>query len=76
MASTRYGTFKGVSNLSFIKGRGGYSYSNRIECSNCRKCEFYTGKKLKVCSKCYTIYYCSKDCQKNHWNTHKVTCNI
>jgi len=26
------------------------------------------------CSKCHTIYYCSKECQKKDWVNHKVTC--
>lgn len=38
---------------------------------------FYCGKNntsMKKCSKCKYAYYCSVDCQKEHWNTHKKTC--
>src|SRR3984957_19426357 len=26
------------------------------------------------CARCKFAYYCGKDCQTNHWNTHKRTC--
>jgi len=29
---------------------------------------------LKVCSRCKLIYYCSKECQKSHWQVHKSFC--
>ena len=28
----------------------------------------------KLCSKCRSVYYCSKECQKNHWKVHKKYC--
>ena len=28
-----------------------------------------------LCSECSSIYYCSKDCQKSDWRTHRLTCN-
>ena len=31
--------------------------------------------KLK-CSRCLSIFYCSKQCQKQHWKTHKPVCQI
>ncbi|KIJ63584.1 hypothetical protein HYDPIDRAFT_113057 [Hydnomerulius pinastri MD-312] len=36
----------------------------------------YVWKKLasSKCSKCKMIYYCSKECQRSHWKTHKPTC--
>ncbi|GMI31453.1 hypothetical protein TeGR_g13185 [Tetraparma gracilis] len=30
---------------------------------------------LKVCSRCNLVKYCSRECQKAHWKTHKKTCN-
>lgn len=42
----------------------------------CRQCE----KSLEEadilrCSRCKVAKYCGKDCQVNHWRTHKVFCN-
>ena len=27
-----------------------------------------------LCKRCKSIYYCSKSCQKSHWNKHKADC--
>lgn len=27
------------------------------------------------CSKCHTVYYCSKSCQRKHWKEHKPDCH-
>ncbi|KAK8084713.1 hypothetical protein PG997_005984 [Apiospora hydei] len=37
------------------------------ECNTCKK----TGIDLKKCSKCQTTLYCSRDCQKADWKSHK-----
>merc|ERR1712232_153069 len=31
---------------------------------------------LKKCSRCMSIAYCSQECQRSHWKTHKPTCSI
>ncbi|XP_014789303.1 rho GTPase-activating protein gacZ, partial [Octopus bimaculoides] len=41
--------------------------------SCCETC-FRTNVPLKKCSKCKTTYYCSNDCQKYDWPTHKSNC--
>ncbi|RIA99399.1 hypothetical protein C1645_356866 [Glomus cerebriforme] len=42
------------------------SYSEDIKvCKRCKR------KSSSVCSKCKSVYYCSKDCQKEDWNRHK-----
>ncbi|CAI5955796.1 unnamed protein product [Closterium sp. NIES-64] len=32
------------------------------------------GVQLKLCSRCGKAAYCSRECQKAHWPTHKLTC--
>lgn len=43
-------------------------------CANCGKIETDPEKPLKPCSKCQTVRYCSRDCQKADWKVHKKTC--
>ncbi|EFC37596.1 predicted protein [Naegleria gruberi] len=43
------------------------------KCANCNK----TGTKsapLKRCSGCQKVFYCSGNCQKTHWSSHKTAC--
>ena len=39
-------------------------------CSNCLL------KKIQLnrCAKCKIVFYCSRECQKNHWSSHKKVC--
>lgn len=30
--------------------------------------------KMKKCSRCRNVRYCSRECQKRHWNAHKANC--
>ena len=43
-------------------------------CGNCVKRRSETTK-LRSCGICRNCYYCSKKCQKEHWETHKLKCN-
>ncbi|KAG1750547.1 ankyrin repeat-containing domain protein [Suillus paluster] len=40
------------------------------ECEYCKK----KGSGLKQCGRCHTVRYCSSDCQRMHWKTHKPLC--
>lgn len=31
-------------------------------------------KNLSKCSRCKSVFYCSKECQKSHWKAHKPNC--
>ncbi|KAG1726005.1 uncharacterized protein EDB91DRAFT_78128 [Suillus paluster] len=40
----------------------------------CTQCGMKLEKPLK-CAKCKGVWYCSKECQKKNWSTHKPTCH-
>ncbi|KAG1782373.1 hypothetical protein EV702DRAFT_378204 [Suillus placidus] len=40
----------------------------------CTQCQMSLEKPLK-CAKCKSVWYCSKECQKKHWPTHKSRCH-
>jgi hypothetical protein len=39
-------------------------------CASCQK----SGTKLRACSKCHAVRYCSIACQRAHWHAHKASC--
>ena len=43
-------------------------------CLWCNKTEKDDGSKLAECPGCKSAHYCSKECQKRDWKTHKVQC--
>ena len=44
-------------------------------CEACDSCGvIYEKKKLSYCKRCRTAQYCSAECQKQHWKTHKARC--
>ncbi|KAH9848254.1 hypothetical protein C2E23DRAFT_464732 [Lenzites betulinus] len=43
-------------------------------CSHCRKTKRSHGVKLKRCTRCLDVLYCSKECQVEHWRVHKEMC--
>jgi len=45
-----------------------------IQCIICHKTEKELGIKLFYCGRCEEKLYCSKQCQKNHWEIHKQVC--
>jgi len=42
----------------------------RDKCSCCGR----NSADLKKCSRCRSVQYCDRDCQKKHWTTHKLDC--
>ena len=39
-------------------------------CSGCNQ----SGRRYKACGGCNSVWYCSRDCQRAHWPTHKREC--
>ncbi len=44
----------------------------KVRC--CNVCRNPTYDKLKVCTGCKTVYYCSPECQKADWTKHSAQC--
>ncbi|KAG1725995.1 uncharacterized protein EDB91DRAFT_77823 [Suillus paluster] len=42
----------------------------RVQCTQCQAIL----EKPQTCKKCKSVWYCSKECQKTNWPTHKLTC--
>ena len=42
---------------------------------SCANCGIIYLNPLRKCSRCHTVLYCSKECQKEDWKTHKPACN-
>ena len=47
--------------------------STQKACAKCHKTS--TDKPLKRCAKCQNQWYCSRDCQKLDWKSHKAYCS-
>ena len=41
----------------------------KLKCANCNMVGNF-----KKCSGCKKVHYCSAECQKTHWKTHKPEC--
>ena len=41
------------------------------KCHSCGKSQ----TDIKKCSRCNYALYCNRECQKNHWESHKQMCN-
>jgi len=50
--------------------------SLEISCATCHKTQCEHPIPMKQCAKCKTQYYCSRDCQKVDWKSHKRVCRI
>lgn len=44
------------------------------QCEKCGKREFARERKLKRCSRCKIVLYCSEKCQRADWSRHKNYC--
>ena len=71
------GFLAGLSLDNSSKKKNGAS-TNKNGCANCgrrsKKNAFLDDEKLLICSKCKKTKYCSVDCQKADWKSHKRNC--
>lgn len=51
----------------------GDTFDGLVEGYQCEKCHKSATKR---CSKCKSVWYCSRDCQLNHWKDHKPICAV
>lgn len=52
------------------KGAGTPGAAVQLICATCG----HVGEKIKTCSRCRTIAYCSRECQVSDWKRHKRDC--
>lgn len=45
-----------------------------MKCDNCERTSAETERTLQRCARCKTVFYCSRDCQRQHWKIHKRVC--
>lgn len=48
--------------------------TDSTECTSCRKTQGHLPNPLKRCAKCKSQWYCSRECQKSDWKSHKKVC--
>lgn len=72
MASTMSEVFKSSDISEFVKEK--ISRVALMKCEACNKMESAIGD-FKACGRCLNVYYCSRDCQKNHYKIHKKSCD-
>lgn len=53
---------------------GGRVFGAKTGCGHCRKNDSGKRTKLRSCSRCGEVRYCSKTCQRNDWQRHKTEC--
>lgn len=49
-------------------------FGTETGCGHCRKNDSGKRTKLRSCSRCGEVRYCSKTCQRNDWQRHKPEC--
>ncbi|XP_028130564.1 zinc finger MYND domain-containing protein 10 [Diabrotica virgifera virgifera] len=64
--------------LQAIAGRLSNAYNTELlemfEAQGEEKCARCENNASKRCSRCHNVWYCSRECQVEHWNIHKERC--
>ena len=45
-----------------------------MKCGGCSAVRAEEAKAYSVCGGCREVHYCSRECQRKHWKTHKPEC--
>ncbi|KAH9827212.1 hypothetical protein Tdes44962_MAKER03022 [Teratosphaeria destructans] len=45
-----------------------------LSCGRCHRPQAHLSGPLQLCSRCRSIRYCSRDCQRRDWPSHKPQC--
>jgi hypothetical protein len=48
--------------------------TSELSCSSCKKSQSDVSQPLKRCGKCHKALYCSQECQRSDWPSHKRFC--
>ena len=71
-------TLQGIDNKGNVIASASHSSNPSLYKISCDKptCSYCSRSSdgLKKCSRCHSVQYCGRECQKNHWNTHKSHC--
>lgn len=51
-----------------------WSDASEIKCEHCGKKDTESKEVMRFCSKCKCTFYCSVDCSKLNWETHRPKC--
>ena len=74
-AATRVGDIRGRAPLD-AAARGGIQVALLAEAARNKRCAVCgTGGKLKTCSRCKDMSYCSASRQRAHWPKHRSSCH-
>ena len=82
MKAAEQGVEQAIKNLQHLdeaEGRTTPSFIPKpFECATCYRPHDPSEHKLRPCKRCHRVYYCGKECQKEHWkaklNGHKKNC--
>ncbi|RUS25644.1 hypothetical protein BC938DRAFT_471847 [Jimgerdemannia flammicorona] len=68
----------GITPRSMLKNTGprvlAAAIKNTMACAACKRSSAEGGGGLQLCSGCNSVLYCSKECQRADWKTHKLAC--
>lgn len=63
-----------LADTSTFGEKGGSLAARQERCRLCGKTQHSDGSALKRCQRCKEVKYCSAECQKRDWKTHRMEC--